>query len=1512
MSKFNRIKHIVRYTIILILILYFGIIAVLSIPGVQRGITRMTEKELRELFQTEVSIENVNLGLFNRIIIQDINIKDRNNGELLKISRLSAKFELSPLFHGKIRISSVQLFGLNARLNKATPESEANFQFILDTFASKDSIKKESNIDLRINALLIRRGQIHYDLLSAEETPSKFNPNHIGINNLSATLSLKALTKDSLNAQIKRMSFNEQSGFKLKKLTTRITANKQHFKANNFEIQLPNTEIHFDRLTASYDSIPSAFPSLKETTTYAGQTRIKLTPSDLACFIPALADFSKPIEINFAINGKGNQTRCTDFQLTNSENTIQIKAKGFLDRWDEPKMMSFAGEVSELTADTKGISWLIQSLSGNDDISGILKRIQFINFNGDISGKLKQLTTHGQLNTGIGDLLANVTMNIDSLSKRRSYSGQISSEALDLGVLLDKQQTFGKTTFDVELKGFQYNNGNAESYIKGIVSSFTYQQYEYKNIQLDGQYTPGGFNGKLAINDDNAQIEINGDFATRKPIPTYNLTAIVRKVRPYNLNLVEKKYKDTDFSMNLISRFQGHTLDDLYGLISVDSLTVNAPENEKSYYLQNLSITAGNMAENGKKRIDIRSSFMNGTIDGEFSYHTLPASIIKTVQHYIPSLLNISKELPETDNNFKFNIQVDNSELFSKVLDIPLELKLPATLNGFFDDDQTRLHIRGYLPEFVYKETYYEGGNLLCDNSGEALQVRLYSNKRMNNGSMLSLGINATAENDKVMATVNWGNNTSSTFSGKVETIAYFSKSESRGNIAADIQIQPSQVILNDSIWEIHPSQIKVDKDIIEINNFLFEHGNQYVQAHGRIGKEETDSCLIKLKDINLQYVMNIIQFRAVKFNGRATGDVHLKHLLNNPMMQTRLEVQNFQLNDALLGKADILGSWDNKLGGVQLLADIREDEKYFTRLKGYVSPKQKGLDLNIQAGGTRLAFLQPFIDGIFSNMRGRGFGNVRLFGPFSKLDLEGSLNAEASVKVNILNTSFKATADSVKIRPGYFGFNNVRLTDNDGNTGTVNGSISHTKLKNLMYNFRFNTQNMLVYHTEKETPDFPFYGKIYSSGRISLRGGNNTLNVDGNLRIDQGTRFTYVTTTAAEATSTQFITFFDKTPKREQETVITELYHPLNVVKQNEADETTLDMHINLQIEATTAGLMKIIMDPLAGDNISARGNGNLQINYYNKGDFNMFGNYVIEEGVYKMSMQNIIRKDFTLNSGGIVSFNGNPRQANLNNVQAVYTVNSVSLNDLVPDASNTKGTVRVNCIANLSGILTSPTMTFDLELPTVSDEDRELVRSLTSTEEQMNTQIIYLLSIGKFYTYDYTNNNNQSDATSSLAFSTLSGQLNNMLSQVINSQNWNVGTNLSTGDKGWTDVEAEAILTGRLLNNRLIINGNFGYRDNPMRNSNFVGDFEAMWLLNKNGEFRLKGYNQTNDRYFTKSTMTTQGVGLMYKKDFTNWRELIDWMLLKNRRKRSTKEEKPEAAAQQKREQQNNIESK
>lgn len=1506
MSKATRIKQAIRITVISTLIFYFGLIALLNLPAVQHHISTYAARELTRLTQAEVNIGNVDLGLLNRVVIQNVQIKDRQNKDMLGISRFSVKIDIPSLFRGKIRISSVQLFGMDARLSRTDPESPLNCQFLIDTFASKDTAGTRKPLDLRINSVLIRRGQFHYDVQSEPDTPHRFNPRHIGISELSATVSLKALQADSLNAQIRRMSFNEQSGLQLKKFTLRATANPQGIYLHNLNLTLPGTTVNIDTFTVAGNFTAPDFLSDTQTT-YMGRLNASVTPADIACFVPSLQHFQDSVHIDMAFHGRGKQARCSKFYLASPHKAMEIHAEGMIDHSNPSRPPYFFGEITQADADESAISWLIHNLKGNAaPVPDILQHLGFLKFRGDISGYPSRITAHGTLQSLPGLLNANMTMYTDTLTLQKSYSGKISAQDFGLGELLAKKE-LGKTSFDLELNGLQYRNHQPESHIKGEISSLEYNHYQYQHIILNGNFQPGGFNGHLSLDDENGKISVDGNFVTRQAIPDFNLRVKVRDFRPHKLQLTNK-YQDTDVSLNLTADFSGHSIDDIQGKISLDSLSVRTPDETGNYFLSSLQIDAAQLASHPEqKEIRIASPFLTGTIQGKYAYHTLLNSMKEVIRKHLPSLFPEKKQRKggkksaEPNNQFRFRFRMENSEFLSKVLDIPFELQMPATFSGQLNDSLSQMHMSGSIPQFTYKGKYYESGTLLCESRPDGLQCQVRAGTLMKKGAMFSLSLITRARNDKLHSTLYWGNNTRLTYSGKIDAVASFRQDSLKRVLHTRVDIQPSQVILNDTTWHIHPATVDIAKDSIEIHDFLFEHRDQHLKINGRLGKAETDSCLVDLKNINLLYLMDMIQFHAVRFDGGISGKVRLYHLLQEPVMEARLDVEDFSLNRALLGRADILGSWDKELGGVRLNAGIRRDSACTTQVTGYISPKMKGLDLHIQAGGTPLSFLQPFVENIFSNVDGHAHGYVHLFGPFSQLDLEGEVRAQMQMKVNILNTTFLASADSVHIASGLFRFQDVRLQDDEGHTGLAGGELRHTKLKNLSYQFRFDTDRMLVFQSEKETPEFPFYGHIYATGNVSLRGGDGQLNVDGEVRADNQTEFVYVLGTAAEATNSGFITFVDRTPRRKLAAVKAEVYHPLNRPEKQEDDNTPTAIHINLQIEPAERANMKIIMDPSAGDYISAYGTGNLRINFFNQGNFQMFGNYNITEGVYKMSMQNVIRKDFTLQPGGVVSFNGDPKAANLN-VQAVYTVNSASLNDLIADASSSRGNVRVNCLLNLTGNLTSPNLTFGLELPTVSEEDRELVRSLTSTEEQMNTQIIYLLGVGKFYTYDYANNTGQTDATSSLAFNTLSGQLNNMLSQVIDNQNWNVGTNLTTGEKGWSDVEAEAILSGRLLNNRLIINGNFGYRENTMRNTNFVGDFEAIWLLTKNGEFRLRGYNQTNDRYFTKSTLTTQGIGIMYKKDFMNWKELVDWFLRRRRNRSSRQPSLP--AAKEKRE--------
>jgi hypothetical protein len=142
---------------------------------------------------------------------------------------------------------------------------------------------------------------------------------------------------------------------------------------------------------------------------------------------------------------------------------------------------------------------------------------------------------------------------------------------------------------------------------------------------------------------------------------------------------------------------------------------------------------------------------------------------------------------------------------------------------------------------------------------------------------------------------------------------------------------------------------------------------------------------------------------------------------------------------------------------------------------------------------------------------------------------------------------------------------------------------------------------------------------------------------------------------------------------------------------------------------------------------------------------------------------------------------------------------------------------------------------------------------------------------------------------AMQSILSGTISQQINNVLMSMVKVPNWNFGANISTGNDGFSNAEYEGLLSGRLLNNRLIINGQFGYRDNVQTDqSSFIGDFDVQYLLRPNGNLAVKVYNQTNDRYFTRNSLNTQGVGLIIKKDFNSLSEIFGKKKKKNKKKK------------------------
>jgi hypothetical protein len=145
---------------------------------------------------------------------------------------------------------------------------------------------------------------------------------------------------------------------------------------------------------------------------------------------------------------------------------------------------------------------------------------------------------------------------------------------------------------------------------------------------------------------------------------------------------------------------------------------------------------------------------------------------------------------------------------------------------------------------------------------------------------MLTLSVDAEAEQDRLKTTLNWGNNTDVTYGGKMAAVTRFFRTAGKSPILqADIDILPTDVVLNDTLWNIRSSHVAIDSGRVYIDNFLFERPGQHLRVDGKISKEEMDSCIIDLKNIDVQYVLDIVKFDDVGFGGLATGKVTLKNM---------------------------------------------------------------------------------------------------------------------------------------------------------------------------------------------------------------------------------------------------------------------------------------------------------------------------------------------------------------------------------------------------------------------------------------------------------------------------------------------------------------------------------------------------------------------------------------------------------------------------------------------------------
>ena len=1436
MKKF---KHICNGIIWTLIVLYLLLIVLMHLPSVQTFLGKEVAEALADKFGTKVEVGKVNLGFFNRIIIDDVMMYDQQGDSLIYASRLSAKIDYMAATQGKISVSSAQIFGLRANLYRQTAKSPANFQFVLDSLASKDTTQHKP-LDLHIGSLIIRRGAIAYNQRDVAPRSGIFSPQHIRVSELSSHILLNHVTDNSIDLLLKKLSFKDESGFKLQSLHFKLQADRQKATLKEFRLLMPRSELVLDDLKATYRFEGKRF--IPESLHFEGGIQqSKITFADVASLVPALRHFDDAVFVSSRFSGTAKSISVPSLNLRTGSGSINLQARGSYSHASSHP--AWNADIANLNLSPAGVEFLAENLGSKVKIPKEIQRLGTIHLTGKAKGYEKVLSAKGNIETDAGNISLQAVKNDDRIK------ASVDTRGVNLGRILDNRK-LGTVVAKIDAHGSMKH-----IFAKGNIARFDYGNYDFHNIEIDGDYDMKALRGTASIADPNVNLSVKGDYHLGSRL--YALDAAINHLRP------------TVLGMKM---------------------------HDPSYSLDNISISANNKGKEG--HLDVEAPFVSLYARGQYDLTTIYGSIMRLVADKLPTIPGISKHAAKGYNDFTLQANITSAEVLQRMFGLPLSLTLPVHINGNISDAEKNVNLYINAPNFSWDGSAFHDANIELNTIGDSLRMEARISQGLPYEKAPVYRLRAAAADNNLSTLLYYANQSSKLpITGKIDARTQFFTSDN-GATGVHVTVNPSEIMLGEKKWLLNPADIIYRKNELTVDMLNFSHDDQHIIINGKATPQATDSIVADLKDVDVAYILNLVNFHSVDFAGKASGKAVVKSIFQTPEAYANLDVKDFVFENGPLGTLHAKAAYDNQEGQINIDATAEDGPEHLTVINGYVSPKRNYIDLGIEAHNTSLKFMENFCGSFLNNVEAWCKGKLNVVGDLKNINLVGDVVAHGRMHMKQLGTDYTFNHLRAHAIPDDIQFEGDSIYDSHYNGkhshfALIRGGIHHKHLTRLSYDLDIDANNFLGFDTH-EFGDDTFYGTVFATGTVGIHGKSGETIIDIDATPEPHSIFVYNVASPDAISAGSFIHWNDATP------YIYRPYSPDNDKdkKKDSSSNFSSDMRINFLVNTNPNLTLKLMMDDQTGDYITLNGNGVIRANYYNKGGLDMFGNYVVDHGQYKLTIQNIIKKDFDFQPGGTIAFGGDPYNAPLN-LQAKYTVNGVPLSDLNIGRSFSSNNIRVDCLMDITGTPGAPKVDFSMDLPTVNSDAKQMIYSVINSQEEMNQQVLYLLGIGRFYTQ--TKNNQTSEdasqqsqtslAMQSLLSGTISQQINNVLSSFVNSSNWNFGANISTGNEGFNNAEYEGILSGRLLNNRLLFNGQFGYRDNANATQSFIGDFDLRYLIFPNGNLSIHVYNQTNDRYFTRNSLNTQGVGLIMKKDFFNLRDLLG---IKKKSKDKEKEDK------------------
>ncbi len=1454
----------------------------LNLYPVQTFLAQKAAAYFSKQLGVEVHIGTVQLTFINQAVINDFYIKDKKGNMLMSTKSARCKYKSLPIFNNKLIFNKITLSKPNINITQYLGDTTLNIQFLLDYFISKDTAKTPSKeIIVKCRTLSIDSGKFNFNNQNIINLPKgSFDKSNIQIKDFNVELSKFLFRKDTMSITVNKLQFKDRSGFELKNLSCCISQNKEMVQLSDFILETPNTNLNL-RARLIPAEVNKWDDFINSVQLEADIFTSKIGMKDVGYFSPKMKSYKQNIEISGQIKGKIANLKLKDLRLKYGKSTFfegSIATNGLPDI--EGTFIRLT--VKKFTTSKYDLESLKLPVGDNQKlvIPEQLLALGNIMIKGEFTGFYNDFNAYGELKSQIGNLYSDLRLAKQPGKKDLAYSGHLSTESFNLGKILNSEDVLGRISLNMDVSGLGTTLERAQMTLDGKIQSLEFKGNTYDSIRLGGELANNKFNGTFKIDDEKVFLEFLGVIDFSKKTKVFNFSADIKNADLYALNLASDKYK-AKLSTHINSNFKAVNIDDMRGNIVAEGTTF--VKEDISYNLHNLILNT-QQDSTGSRLITLNSDYVDAEIKGSFSFNTIVPAFEGFIRKYLPSFSIKHKAVPSKipDQNFNYDFYLKNTDILTELFLPNFSISPNSRFYGNYSSRKNDFSLKGDIEDLKIGIEHFQKWYIKSSTEDEKLIVQTGCKKLIVSDSIGfdNLRVLASMQKDSILYNLYWKDNLQTTnSSGNVWGYLVF-----RSSSRLDMKVIQSDFLIENQRWALNSDNLlTLDKSYISLNQFEFANNDQKIFINGKISKNPLDKLTCQFKNFDFNSFEFILSHANIDIDGVFNGNVDFYDLYNSPVFYSDLTVKKLAINKKILGDLILKSNWDKEKQAIFSKMIIEYTGNIGTstplKLEGYYYSNRKtdNLDYKVELKNLRLDFIQHWLKNFSSKFEGKASGLATIKGSLDKPDINGRLLMQKTeFKIDFLNTVY-SLADSFDISSNSFSFKNFTFTDEAGNTAHLNGSITHKAFSNIKIDLTVNAKKFMMLNSTAVNNDI-FYGKAFTSGIVKVKGPIEDIYIDANLKTEKGSYLTLPITDRIDVRQSNYISFINPNKqilheKKLRNLLGIRLKFDLNI---------TPDADFEIQFPSNQMGGI-----------IQTSGSSNMKMLIDSDGEFLMYGDYMINDGVYLLSLQNLPSKKFNIQNGGIFSFTGNPYDARVD-MKAIYNLRTslypvLAAVGSIDEVSRKK--VPVQSVIGIKGKLQNPEISFDINLPNVDQEVRDAFFSIVDkqNEQEMIKQTFSLLVMNSFVSARPDEPTNSLGAgVGASSFEIISNQITNWLSQI--SRDFDIGVNYRPGDQ-MTTQQLQVALSTQLFNDRVTIDGNLGVGGNikntsgtgtgttsPAQASNIVGDVNVEVKLTEDGRWRLKAFNRSNETdYLKNNSPYTQGVGLFYRKEFDSFHELF-----------------------------------